>query len=300
MAIGAGGTIEYLTMPDKPSQNGSPHQVHSSGRIRGAEVTTLRSMVEAKTIPSEVADYLRLHHVITLSTSSFTGMPHADTTVYTSDDHRLFFFAADRSNLVRNITDSRHVSFTIDDYTTDWRKVRELQGVCRCLPATPAEIEWGMALWSTKYGHDAVSGAMFVLVPHEMHFVDYDYNMVAGGAGPEVSTRNYLLNEPSLAAVSAPLATTLDHIDYEPGQIIFRPGDSVGQYYVVLAGEVEIRGEGFGADQTVTRVTVGQMFGDQAALRGQRGGLTAHAVTRVSLLAVRREAIRDLLLSDGP
>jgi CRP-like cAMP-binding protein len=78
------------------------------------------------------------------------------------------------------------------------------------------------------------------------------------------------------------------------GTVIFRPGSGNGQYYVVVEGEVEVRAEGHGADQTVYRVTAGQMFGDQAALRGQVGQLTAHAITRTVLLAVARDAIRDI------
>jgi uncharacterized protein YhbP (UPF0306 family) len=256
-------------------------------------------MAEIKSMPAEVADYLRIHHVMTLSTSSFTGMPHADTTVYASDDMRVYFFATEGSDLVRNVTDSRHVSFTIDDYTTDWRKVRELQGVCRCKPATEQERDWAMVSWRAKFGHSASpGGVMFAMVPHEMHFVDYDYATVTGSE-PAITSRSYIMQEGAEGAASAPVATTLDHSDFEAGAIIFRPGDSVGIYYVVLSGEVEIRGEGFGADQTVTRVGVGQMFGDRAALRGQRGALTAHAVTDTSLLAVQRDTIRDLLQSDS-
>ena len=36
-------------------------------------------------MPGEVIEHLKRHHVITLSTSSFTGMPHADTVVYVND-----------------------------------------------------------------------------------------------------------------------------------------------------------------------------------------------------------------------
>jgi len=79
-------------------------------------------------IPGEVVDYLHRHHVITLSTSSFTGMPHADTVVYVNDSRTICFFVGEGTQMLRNIKDSRHVSFTIDDYTVDWRKVRELQG----------------------------------------------------------------------------------------------------------------------------------------------------------------------------
>lgn len=39
----------------------------------------------------------------------------------------------------RDVKDARRVAFTIDDYTTDWRKVRELRGVGGCLPATPEQ-----------------------------------------------------------------------------------------------------------------------------------------------------------------
>jgi CRP-like cAMP-binding protein len=79
--------------------------------------------------------------------------------------------------------------------------------------------------------------------------------------------------------------------------VIFRPGTGYnGQFYVVVEGEVEVRAEGHGVDQVVTRVTAGQMFGDHAVLRGQPGQLTAHAVEQTILLAVAREAIRDMTL----
>jgi CRP-like cAMP-binding protein len=65
----------------------------------------------------------------------------------------------------------------------------------------------------------------------------------------------------------------------------------------VVDGEVEIRAEGHGADQTVVRLGPGQFFGDQASLRGQKGALTCHAVTRTILLAVDPASIRDLMHS---
>jgi hypothetical protein len=47
----------------------------------------------------------------------------------------------------------------------------------------------------------------------------------------------------------------------------------------------------------VLRLGPGQFFGDQATLRGQKGALTCHAVTRLILLAVHRAPLRDLLQS---
>jgi uncharacterized protein YhbP (UPF0306 family) len=251
-------------------------------------------------IPAEVMEHLHRHHVVTLSTSSFTGMPHADTVVYTSDAHNIFFFAGEATQMLRNIKDSRRVSFTIDDYTVDWRKVRELQGVGRCMPATADQDAWAWSLYVSKFGQGSVRppGFLHAIVPSEMHFVDYDYAKVAGQQS-QIRRTFQIEDAPQLPAQGA-VATNLDRLTYEAGQIVFRPGDSTGEYYVVIDGEVEVRGEGYGADQTVLRLGPGQFFGDQATLRGQRGALTCHAVKRTILLAVDRTALRDLLESGPP
>jgi len=248
-------------------------------------------------IPPEVVEHLRRHHVVTLSTSSFTGMPHADTVVYASDSRSIFFFVGEGTQMLRNIKDSRHVSFTVDDYTVDWRKVREMQGVGRCqrVPGENDAAAW--ALYLSKFGQATArpSGIMHFLVPSEVHFVDYDYATVTGEATPV--RRTFQIEDVPTPPERGPVATNLDRLIYEPGQIIFRPGESTGAYYVVVEGEVEIRAEGYGADQTVLRVGPGQFFGDQAALRGQRGQLTCYAITRSTLLAVDRSALRELLQS---
>jgi len=256
--------------------------------------------VEAKQFPVDVVEYLRLHHVVTLGTSSFTGMPHADTVIFVNDEWRLYFFALENSTLLRNTQASHHASFTIDDYTTDWRKVRELQGVGRCDPAGNEEDQWVAWLASQKFGpsFSRPPGVLLRVLPIEMHFVDYDYATFNAQAAPHMTER--FVQTEGLAALPTrgAVSTSLDQMSFDAGQVIFRPGDKAGQYFVVVQGEVEIRGEGFGADQTVVRVGPGQIFGDQAAIRGQRGAFTAHAVTTTVLLAVEREAMRDLLLPD--
>ena len=251
-------------------------------------------------IPEEVGHYLGLHHIITLSTSSFTGMPHADTVVYTSDEHRMFFFVNEGTQMLRNIKDSRRVSFTIDDYTLDWQKVRELQGVGLCLPAGNGEHELARTLFRGKFGPsvELTPGILHTIVPNEMHFVDFDYALVSAGLSPARS-RTYQIEDAPPPPSHGAVATDLDRHTFEPGEIVFRPGDSTGEYYVVIDGEVEILGEGYGADQTVLRLGPGQFFGDQGMLRGQRGALTCRAITQTALLAVDRETIRDLLQSGG-
>jgi uncharacterized protein YhbP (UPF0306 family) len=178
----------------------------------------------SRIIPDEVVTYLDLHHVITLSTSSFTGMPHADTVVYISDASSIYFFAGEGTQMLRNIKDSRRVSFTIDDYTIDWRKVRELQGLGRSQPASAEQASTAWYLYRHKFGPDAElpSGVLHVIVPNEMHFVDYDYSVVAGQA-PQTRSRLYQLEGAPAMPASGAVSTDLDRLTYEPGQIVFRP-----------------------------------------------------------------------------
>ncbi|HVU61203.1 MAG TPA: cyclic nucleotide-binding domain-containing protein [Mycobacteriales bacterium] len=252
---------------------------------------------EAGVMPLGLVSYLRLHHVVTVSTSSFTGMPHADTVVYANDDRRIYFHVAPDTQMHRNISDSRHVSVTIDDYTTDWRKVRELQGVGRCGLATAEEQQQAERLFVQKFGHHhlAPNGALYRMTPSELHFVDYEYATVAGAKGPLEQT--FDLGGADASPATAAVATNLDRFTFQPGEVIFQPGHRAGQFFVVLEGLVEIRGEGFGVDQTVVRAGPGELFGDQAALRGQRGALTAHAVERTTVFGVARSALRDLAMT---
>src|SRR5277367_1602144 len=135
--------MRRVTQKGGPSMD--PHIVPRYAPVGRLAMTTGLASI-TKSIPDEVVEYLQRHHVVTLSTSSFTGMPHADTVVYLNDAHGILFFAGDGTQMLRNIRDSRHVSFTIDDYTIDWRKVRELQGVGRCQPVSTDQDSWAWSL----------------------------------------------------------------------------------------------------------------------------------------------------------
>src|SRR6202035_3010063 len=107
---------------------------------------------QAIEIPSQVLGYLDLHHIITIATSSFTGMPHAATTAYVSSGRGLFFSMQDAEVTLRNIDANHWASFTVDDYTPDFRKVRELRGVGRSgAVVDPAEQAAVMRLFSEKF-----------------------------------------------------------------------------------------------------------------------------------------------------
>jgi len=65
---------------------------------------------------AEVDTYLRDDHAVTLSASSSTGLPHANTAPYVSDAERLYFFVRDESILLSNLVDSKRAAFTVDEY----------------------------------------------------------------------------------------------------------------------------------------------------------------------------------------
>ena len=72
----------------------------------------------------EVSRYLREHHTVTLSTSSFTGLPHANTASYVSDDRRMYFFARYGSTLLSNLARSHRAAFTVDRLRPDLAKAQ--------------------------------------------------------------------------------------------------------------------------------------------------------------------------------
>jgi Cyclic nucleotide-binding domain/Pyridoxamine 5'-phosphate oxidase len=248
-------------------------------------------MSSSQTIPMDVVDYLGRHHVITVSTPSFTGIPHADTVVYVNDLSTIYFHVVDGSILARNIRDSKYVSFTIDDYTPQWSKLRELQGVGRG-SVTDADVSSVARMFAAKFGEDFVPppGRLHALAPIEMHFVDYE--QMHRDAGTEQPTSSVVYHtEPT--ADRGPIAslTALDRLLFEPGEMIFRPNDRAGWFFIVVEGCVELRKEGFGADQTVVRIGPGQMFSDDNATTRQAGHLVAQAVERSVLLRVERPSI---------
>jgi hypothetical protein len=149
-----------------------PHQAQDPDRERSV----------TRGLPAEVAEHLHRHQVITLSTTSVTGMPHADTVAYASDADSIFFVAAEGTPLLHNLQASRWVSFTIDDYTAGWAKVRELQGAGRCLPATAEQHAAAWPLYVAKFGPGFARppGLLHAIVRSAMHFVDHDHAVVTG------------------------------------------------------------------------------------------------------------------------
>jgi nitroimidazol reductase NimA-like FMN-containing flavoprotein (pyridoxamine 5'-phosphate oxidase superfamily) len=117
--------------------------------------------------------YLRTNHAVTISTSSFTGLPHANTAPYVSDDQRLYFFVREDSVLLQNLAEGHHAAFTVDEYAPPWQKRRELHGEGRCGVADDGQARVALHACAEKFGEFVPTGILWWLEPSGMYFIDY-------------------------------------------------------------------------------------------------------------------------------
>ncbi len=244
-------------------------------------------------IPGEVLSYLDLHHIITLGTASFTGMPHAATIAYVSDHDGVYFSMPDEELTLQNIGANKWASFTIDDYTPDFRKVRELRGVGRCGTVDESQRQYALGLFARKLTDLPQESLLnlHLIRPLELHFVDYEYT--AGVAVPMESSKVYASSDSG--AIPAPFSTQLEHLVLEPGEVIVRQGERSERFFIIVSGEVEVRREGHGQDVIVTRHGPGQLFGEVGALTGAPQTATFVAVAKTVVMAVDRSSFQDFV-----
>ncbi len=82
---------------------------------------------------------------------------------------------------------------------------------------------------------------------------------------------------------------------YEPGQVIFRQGESNPRMYLVLEGAVEIREKWRGAENVIDRLDPGNFLGEIALLTGLPHATTAVADDRTCLLPITMEQLLDYI-----
>jgi hypothetical protein len=197
---------------------------------------------------------------------------------------------------LRNIGANHWASFTIDDYTPDFRKVRELRGVGRVSPVGDAG-QWQAvaALFAEKlpgFPPEAL-GNVHHIAPLELHFVDFQY-----AAGVTVPLESNIVYQAAPSAVVSPpdgLSAQLQHYRYEPGQVIVHQGEISDRFFIVVEGEIETRREGHGQDVVVTRHGPGQFFGEVGALTGAPQQATFTAVAPTVVLSIDRSAFQSIV-----
>jgi thioredoxin reductase (NADPH) len=103
------------------------------------------------------------------------------------------------------------------------------------------------------------------------------------------------LNDAELAALE-PLGVRRP---VSAGEYLYREGDPGYDFYVVLAGAVEIVVNSEGEDRVIARHTAGRFLGELNLLTGQRVFVSARVAESGEVLAVPRDALRRLIATDA-
>ncbi|HWW82743.1 MAG TPA: FAD-dependent oxidoreductase [Vicinamibacterales bacterium] len=103
------------------------------------------------------------------------------------------------------------------------------------------------------------------------------------------------LNDAELAA----LRPVGERVPVSAGQYLYREGDPAYDFYVVLAGVVEIVVTADGAERVLARHAAGRFLGELNLLTGQRVFVSARVAEPGEVLAVPRDALRRLIATNA-
>jgi uncharacterized protein YhbP (UPF0306 family) len=144
------------------------------------------SATPALEVPSHVLDYISSQNTLTLATASPQGMPHASTYLYVNDGPNLFFWAKPSTVTAKHIEANSTVSFAIDEYASDLRQTKGVQGTGQATAIGGEEIARVASLFGDKFPElspgATLSIAFFRIEPSELEYID---NTKDGGEAAE-------------------------------------------------------------------------------------------------------------------
>ncbi len=257
-------------------------------------------------VPPRILTYLKAHEILTLATASPSGLPHAATMVYVADGVALYFATKPGTTTARHIDSNPTVSFTIDEYYTDWNKTKGIQGRGQCgVLGDAGEIRHAVTLFHHKFPQISDAGtaemAVYRITPAEIHFIDNE-----AGGGHQVGRAlgieyrrgmvyNVFHDLPQQEVDT--IAAKLDPMQVKAGEIIVRQGAPADKFFIIVDGEVEIvrQDEETGVSQSVATLKRGQFFGEIAIMRDMPRTATVRARAATTLLTMDRAAFRSLV-----
>ena len=83
-----------------------------------------------------------------------------------------------------------------------------------------------------------------------------------------------------------------------PGERVVRQGDPGEVLYVIVSGKADVRLEQGGLSSTVTTLASGKFFGEMSLLTGEPRSATVLAATELSVIAVGKQALLQVLQED--
>jgi NADH:ubiquinone reductase (H+-translocating) len=104
-----------------------------------------------------------------------------------------------------------------------------------------------------------------------------------------------LIFPPELSYINLARTQVVNQVHFEPGDFIIRQGDVGDQFYVIVAGEVNVFKELPNGEQAhLAKLGKGEYFGESALLTGRRRNATVQATTRVDLMCLGRDEFNNL------
>jgi uncharacterized protein YhbP (UPF0306 family) len=251
-------------------------------------------------VPPHVLDFMREHDTLTLATASPGGVPHATTLVYVNDGVLLYIWTKPETTTARHIEQNPVVAFTIDEFASDWREIKGIQGRGDCQTLLDStEIERVMGLFTGKYpsleGSLGTDLSFFQITPAELGFID---NTASGRREGRVEFHRDLvyslfhdLPEREVERVEAQLRT----VEFGEGDVVVRQGAPADKFFIIVDGEVEVVHEGDGAQRPLATLGRGQFFGEIAILRDKPRMATVRALRPTTLFAMESDVFRALV-----
>ena len=255
-------------------------------------------------LPPHVLDFLERKASVTVATATPAGVPRAATLLYVNKGALLYTWVRPDSTTARHVEQNPLVSFTIDEYSEDWRQTKGLQGNGECeVVLNGEEIARAAILFGQKFPAVATgsstTGIYFLkIAAKQLQFID---NSKAGEKSTEEFGVTYHSDEVLNVFSDLPwqdvgnIEAQLQIVSADAGEVIARQGGPADKFFIVVDGELElVRGDD-GQERRVGAFGPGHFFGEMAILRDTSRSATVRAVTPSRLLAMERGAFRDLV-----
>src|SRR5277367_6832861 len=255
-------------------------------------------------VPAHVVEYLSAQNTLTLATASPSGVPHASTFLYVSDGPTLYFWTRPGTITARHLDQNPVVSFAIDEYASDLRQTRGVQGSGECGVVLNGET---IARVADLFGHKfpslspgtTMSISFYRIVPTELQFID---NTQAGGKSEDGTFGADFSRERAYSVFSdlptqqiESVAGELQTVKVDAGETVVRQGGPADKFFIVIDGAVDVEQQDDAGYRKVSTLGPGHFFGEVAIMRGTPRAATVRATEPTTLIAMDRDVFRDLV-----
>jgi uncharacterized protein YhbP (UPF0306 family) len=253
-------------------------------------------------VPTELVEFLQQHHTLTLASTSQSGAPRASTFLYVNDGPTLYFWSRATSLTARQIQQNPVVAFTIDHYTENLNETRGVQGTGECSVLLSGEQIARVAdLFGQKFPSlspgSTMSISFFRIIPTELFLIDNTAGTPKseerrGEFGADFHReRSYSVFADLPVQGADRFVASLQRVEARAGETIVRQEAPADKFFILVEGEAEIVRD----EQPVGMLHPGDLFGEAAIMRDQPRSATIRAKSDVKLLALGRDAFRDLV-----